>query len=537
MKRRPIVPHAALLCLLGTACAKPPADAVAVYDGGYVSQAELDARIAGLAPGQRRPPEEEAESWRAGLVRELAVEEIVLAEAEGKPRSAELEAGLEEQRRQVAVAAYLEEHLPAAEPPSEEELRAAYEAWLPAYRQPERRLVHHIFLAAPDAARAAEAEERMRALRERVLAGEELSLLAARYSDSETRHRDGVLGWTQRGQLDARLEEVVFALPLQEPSQPIRTSSGVHMLWVEAVAGGTEHPFEEVRGLVARRFANERVETAARELVTTEPPPGSFVPDREELATLLREGDGRSLVLRVGGFELRLADLRRRLAELGAPTAPMSLIRSLETRELLYLQCLAQGCDRKPQVTQRLVAFERDAVVRHELRERLLQRVREDRSRLEEYYARNRNRYLEPVRWRLTRAAFPLGSDPADRMRRLESARAALDAGELTLEALAAELDGTVEPLGWKSLALLRSEPPALVQLLPELAAGQHTPPYSRGDALELVRCDERLDPAPVALERVERVVAEDLVENEGQALYQALVDDILAAHGFRPVA
>lgn len=534
MTRRSSLPVCLLLCLLPGACARPPADAVAVYDGGYVSQAELDARIAALPAKERRPGDEDPESWRARLVREAAVEEIVLAEAAGKPRSAALKAALEEQRRQVAVAAYLEEHLPPREPPTEEELRAAHEEWLPAYRLPERRLVHHIFLAAPDAARAAEAEERMRALRERVLAGEELARLAAEHSDSETRHRDGVLGWTQRGQLDPRLEEVVFELPLQVPSEPIRTSSGVHMLWVEAVTGGSEHPFEEVRGLVARRLVNRRREEAARELVTLEPPAGSFVPDREALATLLREGDARALVLRVGELELRLADLRRRLAELGTPTAPMDLIRSLETRELLYLQCLAEGCDRKPQVTERLAALEREAVVRHELRERLLARVREDRPRLEEYYARNRNRYLEPVRWRLTRATFPFGGDPAARMRRVEAARAALDAGELTLEQLAADLDGAVESLGWKSLALLRSEPPALVALLPELAAGGHTPPYSRGDALEVVRCDERLDPAPVALERVERRVAEDLVEHEGRALYETLVNDLLAERRFR---
>jgi len=536
LKRRSTTLCAALLCLAASACQRPPADAVAVWDGGFVSQAELDARIATLPVKERRPQDVDVERWRAGLIRELAVEEIVLAEVEGQPRPPELEAGLQEQRRQVAVAAYLEEHLPALEPPTEEELRAAHEEWLPAYRQSERRLVRHIFFTAPDDARAGPAQERMAALRERVLAGEDFSLLATQHSDSETRHRDGLLGWYARGQLDPRLEEEVFSLPLQEPSRPIRTGSGIHMLWIEAVAGGQEHSFEEVRGLVARRLSSRRREEAARALVRSEPPAGSFVPDRQALATLLREGDPRSLVLRVGEFVLRLGDLRARLAELGSPTAPMDVIRALATRELLYLQCLEEGCADRPRVAQRLARLERDAVVQHELHERLLMRVLEDRPKLEEYYARNRKRYLEPVRWRLTRGTFPLGTDPAGLMSRLEAARTTLDGGELTLEDLTTELGGSIESLGWKSLALLRSESPTLLKLLPELDPGDHTPPYGWGEALEVVRCDERLDPAPVALERVERAVAEDLVKNEGPALYEALIDDLLGARGFRLV-
>jgi hypothetical protein len=214
----------------------------------------------------------------------------------------------------------------------------------------------------------------------------------------------------------------------------------------------------------------------------------------------------------------------------------MDIVRALETRELLYLQCLEAGCDRGPRVAERLARLESETLVQHELRERLLQRAKGDRVRLEEYYARNRNRYLEPVRWRLSRVTVPLGPDPAARMRRLESAVADLDAGAVTLEGLAAELDGAVESLGWTSLPTLRVEVGVLRRLLPELEEGSHTPPYRTERGLEIVRCDERLSPAPVALERVESAVVADLVEHEEQALYEALVEELLAARRFRPL-
>lgn len=526
-----------LLAAATAACQRPPADAVAVWDGGSVSRSELDARIATLPAAERRAGEgEDPEAWRESKIRGLAVEQIVLGEIEGEPVPAEVEASMAELRRQVVVAGYLQENLAPIESPTEDELRAAYEEWLPLYRRGEHRLVYHVFLAASGDAEATAAEERMSRLRERVLSGEDFSRLAREVSESETRHRGGVLGWFARGELDPRLEEIVFALPLQEPSRPIRTGSGVHMLWVEAVMGGQEHSFDEVRGLVGRRLINRRREEAARELVHIEAPAGSFMPDPEALRTLLRDGDPGSLVVRVGDFELRLRELRRRLAGLGAPTAPMDLIEALWTRELLYLQCLEERCDERPQVSERLETLERETLVEYELHRRLLQRALEDRATLEEYFARNRKRYLEPVRWRLTRATFPLGTQPTVRMRRLEASREALDSGAITLERLADQLSGSVESLGWRRLGDLGADAPALTELLPELGPGEHTPPVSRGDALQIVRCDERLEPAPVALERVERQVAQDLVDNEGRSLYEALQGELLSSRDFRLV-
>ncbi|MEZ5330548.1 MAG: peptidyl-prolyl cis-trans isomerase [Thermoanaerobaculia bacterium] len=537
MRRGSIAMGVMLLAAASSGCRRPPADAVAVYDGGSVSRAALDGRIAALPPGQRRAGESgDLEAWRASIVRELAVEQIVLAEIEDEPVPAEVEGGIAELRRQVVVAAYLQDHLPPIEAPTEEQLRAAYEEWLPLYSREEHRLVYHVFLAAAGEEEAEEAERRMQRLRERVLSGEDFSRLAGEVSESETRHRGGVLGWFARDQLDPRLGEVVFDLPLQEPSRPIRTSSGLHMLWVEAVTGGQNHSFDEVRELVERRLMNRRREEAARDLVTIEVPPGSFVPDPESLRTLLEEGDAGSLILRVGDFELRLRDLRRRLAELGAPTAPMDLIQALSTRELLYMQCRQEGCDERPQVTERVEAAEREALVDQELRRRLLERALADRAALEEYFGRNRKRYLEPVRWRLTRAVIPLGPEPAARMRRLEASREALDSGAITLEQLSERLDGSLESLGWRRLADLSVESPALAELVTELSAGGHSPPVRGENGLEIVRCDERLEPAPVAFERVEAQVARDFVEHEGQELYDALQDELLSSRAFRMV-
>jgi hypothetical protein len=529
------------LAVLGSACRRPPADALAVFDGGAVTRSELDARIRALPAAERKPADGDFAAWHDRLLRELALEEILLAEAQTPGRAVpdRLRAAFREIDHQAAATAYLEAHVGRAPPPSEDEVRRAFEDWKAEYAQAEHRQVFHLFRRLPSPAEADRVVGEVRRARERVVAGENFRLVAAELSDSETRHRDGLMGWFGRGQLAPDLEAVVFALPVRSPSEPIRTTSGVHMFWVETILPARQFTYDEVKTLVARRLGAARFEEQARALVHIDPPVGSFVPDREALATLLQAGDPQALILRVGDYELRAAELRRRLAEAGggggAP-GPFEVVQGLEMRELLYLQCREEGCDRAPEVGRRAAAQRERALTRHELHEQLRARILADRARLVEYYERNENRFSEPIRWRLTRAIMPLGEDPNARMAALEAARPALDRGERRLEEVAVGLGGRVEEMAWQPLGALQAASLTLGEVVARLEPGRHSPPFRRGEALEMVRCEERTQPVPLPLERVMDRVAEDLLANEGQERYREMVDQLLAERAFRQV-
>jgi hypothetical protein len=532
---------ASTLVLTG-GCGRPPAGAVAIYDGGVVTRQALDGRIRSLSPKDRRPPGGELAAWRQDLIRDLAVEQIVLSEAKkpGRDAGPELAERFMEIERQVVVSACLRKRLGPPAPPSEQELLQAYEKYKESGPQEERREVYHIFRRRADASSLKQLRAEIEGLRARVLAGESFKLLAAEHSDSETRHRQGLMGWFGRGQLAPQLEAVVFGLPPRTPSKVIHTAAGFHLFWVESVTGGMRHSFEDIRGVLARRLAERRREHEASDLVWIEPPAGSSVPSAEQLAALLARGDLNSLVLRVGEFEVRLGGLRRRLAELaasgGLAPSPLDHVRSLKLRELLYLQCCDEGYDQAPEVRRRIAALRDAAIGQHELRQRLVTAALADRDLLESYFARNRGRYREPVRWNLRLATIPLGPKPSDRMARLEAARRALDRGEIRLEELAAELGGKVERLEGRTLAVLGARSPSLEQFVPQLEVGSHSPPYRRADSLEMARCDRRLAPEPLPLERVERRVAEDLLKNQGQEIYREFANRLLEEHQFRLV-
>jgi parvulin-like peptidyl-prolyl isomerase len=512
---------------------------VATYDGGAVTQEELDRKVRDLPAAERRPEPGEEAAWRERLARDRAAEEILLAEAReaGRLEPPELEPAFRELEHQAAVAAYLEAHLERPAPPTEEELRAAYEGWREEYVQEERRLVYHLYKRLTPGGDPAAVAAEIEALRDRVLAGENFRLLAGAHSDSEARHREGMLGWVGRGDLDPVLEQVIFALPLQVPSEPLRTASGTHLFWVESLVEGKPFAFEEVRVLVARRLLNERREAQARALLRIAPPEGSFVPDEAALTTLLEARDPEALVLRLGDFELRAGAFGRRLLEArrgGSRLSALGYLDALVTRELLYLQCREEGCDAAPQVAERVAALRERALAQHELERRLREELRASRTEIEEHYQRGQARYSDPVRWRLTRLAVPFGQDPGARMALLEEALPALDAGSRTLEQLASELGGRVEELGWRPLGALQAESPTVAEVVPRLQPGGHTPPFRTRDALVVLRCEERLEPAPLPLVRVEDRVLEDLLAAQGQELYRAFRDRLLAERDFR---
>jgi peptidyl-prolyl cis-trans isomerase D len=150
---------------------------------------------------------------------------------------------------------------------SEEEVRASYEANQASYAHPEqRRAMHILFRVAPDTTD----EERTRlrgvaeSVRERVLAGEEFSELAAAYSqDPGSAERGGDLGFFSRGDMVGPFDAAAFETPVGEVAPVVETDFGFHVIQVtdERLEGVTplEDVAEEIRRNLQLRGAQDRV--------------------------------------------------------------------------------------------------------------------------------------------------------------------------------------------------------------------------------------------------------------------------------------
>lgn len=533
-----------IVVALGVAsCRKPDPSVVATFEGGEVRQADVEARILELPEDQRRPAkDQDPAAWRSRLVRDLAFERMLLAEAERAHAATDPQFAKQREalRERLLAGLYIRKHLPKIALPTEQDLRKYYEEHPAVFRRPARREVYTIFKRVDKGADRAAARREMEALRSRVLAGESFMELAAAHSDSETRHKKGLWDWIEPGQVAPELEKVLFSLKEETPSQVLSTRDGLHLFWVSFSEPQVQLDFDQARPLAARMFLSEKADAAVRGLIDPHRGEDSFVPTREELATLLLGGGPKTLVLRVGRDSLYLEELDQLVREAGtAQQRPgldlaHTIVEERYRREVGARLAQAEGLDRSPEFAERSADMESRALSEFELQRQL--RAQIDEAALRRYFEDNRQRYAAPMLVRVEVLSLPLSRSAPRHMAELERARSELDAGRTTLAHLARRLGGEVHDQGLRTLEQVDQAVPGMSNWALELKPGTHSAPFRTARALVMARLVSRRDPGQQGFEAARPRVVEDYLRQHGQALRAALMDRWLRERRFKEV-
>ena len=517
--------------------------AIALFDDGEVTASQLDRAVLSLPRSARHSLTTGGPEGYREMVRELAVDAILLREARalGLERSAEFQNQLRALRRNAFVERYLEAELPRLPPPSEEEIRREHERRSEAYHRPERRLVSNIFLRLEPGKTREELRTELGQLREEILSGQSFADVAERVSDSESRHHRGRLGWIERGQLSPDLDAVIFSLREGVPSEVIATRDGVHLFVVDTAIEARDLTLDEVRrSLAAELFAQRRSQAMRGIEEAVEVDVEVFSPQPEELRTLEQRGDPNSLVLRVGDFELRYRDFRL-LLEIDRQQNPGAveqrrerLLEALRQGELIYQHQLALGATLDAERERRLAAQSERALAFSYRRQKVQDLATADPARLRSFFEDNRWRFASPLRFRLLRLSMPVDEEAASKMASLERLKADLDAGRKSLEGVAQELSADLEELEWMTLRQLAENSPKLAHFTSEAAVGGHSVPFTSGGRLQIVRVLERREPEPLPFEQVRDQVLIAYLDRHGQRLYAELRREMLEGAAFR---
>lgn len=512
---------------------EPDGPVIARFADGAVTADELDARVLSLPPSERPLPGEDLDAWYREQIRELVVERRLLDDARERRASDD-----EELRRLAAEAERLSAlelclaELGSPEPVTAADVRSEYESQGDLLSVPERRRVHQIFLR-----RAPDARARLDRLRDRVLAGESFQRLATEQSESESRHRQGLVGWMVPGRLPAGFERVVFSLEAGVPSEPVATREGFHLFYVDQVLPAHRPTFEEVGRQLAERLRAERRDRALRQIDTrVEPPEGSLVMDRDRFVAALEAGDPQTPVVRLGDLSWTLDDVSRRVREVvereggagGTVELAWQILDQARRREEIYQACRSEGHVAAEELDRRLGAWRERVLIDAERRRRLIGLASEDPDRLRLFYDSNLGEFSKPPTWtlRLLRIPLPESTDRAVAlMARLEEAAAA---GVGDLEALQAQLGGTLETTEALTLADIGRVNPKLPPLLAPLEVGQLAPPYRRDDELEIARVLAQTPAEPLPFAEVRQRVAARYVAQYTADLYDQLSERLL---------
>ena len=514
---------------------------------GAVTLADVDRFILELQPGQRWQSDVEPEEWYASIARRLAVErllfdEAVLAGADREPR-------FQTRQRRIERQAYSDHYLAtlskegelAEEPLGEAELRAFYDQHRQErYDRPEQRQVLHIFKRFGTGSDRETVLAELGELRQRVVAGESFAQLAREHSDSESRHQDGLLGLVERGHFPADFDDVVFALEEETPSDPIPTRDGGHLFFVARVFEAQSFAFEEMRRAIYQELADERRrQRLARAAADLPLPEDRFTPGPEEIASILRLGDRSAVLLRLDDFRLSieefqevLLDRRRQLGPKHSPGLPLQLIEEISQREIIYQHLRRDGL---PEIPQEEIERRRQGeLVEYYARRKMATHLERQPERIRQHYEGNALRFSTPVQAGLTRLAIPLHGDAPALMAGLETARAELDGGRLTLADLAERHGGQVQELGSVTAAQLQASDPRALRFAFRLDPGEHSPPYQLKGALAMFRVDSRQEPEPRPLATVWDQVVQDYLTNYSPQLFEEVSEQLLEEAGFR---
>jgi len=424
------------------------------------------------------------------------------------------------------------------ETPSEEDIRRRYEESVDAFGHPEQRSVLSIYRRSLPNRDGQTAEDEVEALRQRVLDGENFSILAKEHSESENRHMGGLVGMIRPGQLPPDLDEIIFALDEGVPSRPIVTRDGVHMFFVETDIKGKIPSFEEAAADIARALARERSEAALAQLVDeTDLPPVALVFGQVDIRELIADGRHDTIILSIGNYELSLGELReialRQRTSQGEDTKTLAedmaaQFAGIRRREILHHRFTSEGKSLSEETLLRFEAQKEVFLVRRFLEATLRNAVPEEELRT--FYKVHRKRFTRPLRLRLRGLVIPLGETPNRTMARLEKWSRELESGQATLETVARDFGAKTQDSDWVDLETLTQFRPKAAFFAPSIDADEFSPPYNTGRSFEIFQVLERQEPEPLDFETARNEVLDSYLERHGQALYDAMVEDRLSA-------
>lgn len=150
------------------------------------------------------------------------------------------------------------------------EVRKFYDENKDKFQREERIFLREIFLGTDgkDAAQQAAAEKKAKDLVARAKKGEKFPDLARDNSDAPSAEQDGELPPAKKGELDPKLEELVWSKERSFVTEPFKRSNGWLILKVDEHHKSGLAEFEEVENEIAGYLQNEKMQPELRKYLT-----------------------------------------------------------------------------------------------------------------------------------------------------------------------------------------------------------------------------------------------------------------------------
>jgi parvulin-like peptidyl-prolyl isomerase len=374
-------------------------------------------------------------------------------------------------------------------------------------------------------------------LRARILEGEDFGALAREHSSSQSRFRDGRLGWIDPTTVPRAVADAVEGLEAGRLSSVVEQETSFSVLLCEAVREQQAPTPAEARERVRQRLVMDARERAWESLLT------ELVSTRGLRVDL----DDPKIVLEMDGLSVRRDQIRELVG--GADDQPPRKITALLQR---WAQAVAvvdevrrRGLDSDPRVQFELAAAGVEALAQWELTRRVDERLREPtEAELEAFRQSQARRYreLEAIDLAVIQVLDTAARPDEDTKARLERARAALlalDRGEVSFAEVATQLSlhrsgpagGSMGWLPRRNVA--HTFAGTAVEALRELEDGGHTGLLRFPSGTWILQRRGWRESREQSLAEAREAVAEDFREQQIATLTAEVEEELLQAVQF----
>ena len=418
-----------------------------------------------------------------------------------------------ENMRQAQLLPALKRHIDGQVTITEDELAELLETYPQAFHRPRKLLLRTIFKTLPeDESTRTALRQRMQELRQQVASGADIRALAETESESQSRFREGSVGFVDPEALPATVGDAVRGLQPGELSPLVEHAGGIAFYQCERISPAHHPDAGEQTSKFRQNLFQQRSAAANRALL-------------EQLDAGVRVSPAQDPVLQVGPHALP-ADWMDALIRIRLPERdPASL--SLQQRDRLlhewgrrtamadHAESLALGGT--PTEFGRIRAWMlQHALATNELRHRVDRRLKPaDDAELQALYSQRKDRLRNPARYRIAAVRF---SDTAEidpeLMQRAEQAVAGLRAGTLVIEEVTrafalADAERPGGELDWMTLQQVGSLDVGLVAPLRQLEPGESTPLLRLASGLWWVRLIGQQAATPMRFEQARESLTE----------------------------
>ncbi len=511
-------------------------DVIASNENSNISFAALKNYINLLPHNDQWNNSHDLDTWYENTIKQMLVHKSIVEEAElvGFNQDQSYLSKLQQLRRNFITSQYFKDQVSFNIEVTAKEIKGYYEENIDKYKFTERRKVHNIFIAKKDSKQ--KAIENIENLKSRIDTGESFSIIAKTHSESETRHKNGLIGIIEKGTLSEAFDQIVFSLEKNKSSEVVHSKEGYHIFYVSEIVPAQNFKLKDVENLITQHLYKtevlNKIEAIAKDFENYQQ---LKIVDAKELINLRNSGQLMAPVISLNDFSFTLKDFLEYLKDANTKPKNQSEIYD-QLKEIAYMEVIYQTIrsSEDTEISKDIKHLENKLLIEHYLPTKMVVFLNNHPEILQEYYQNNLMRFASPTLLSFNYYEFK-NDNLAKIMPILEADSVKLNSELMALEELKNTHNPKITRHQSRNNRFISQLDSKIIKHIYKLKPGQFSAPYTVKESIVIIHLTDRIEAKPQPLSLIREHVMNSYINENAGFLYNQISAGYLKSFKFKP--